>query len=131
MGWALSLKMGKWIHGFDSIDRRQHRRWLFINPPVTVEREGTVSDLMFDLGEGGLSVYGLLRRKRDDILPIRFDLPGGAGSISCMVRIAWTSCSRNRTGMVFEGLTDASRQLLRQFMSVKGNKLMAPVTSQS
>ena len=128
MGWALSLKMGKWIH---NVERGLHLRRLLINPPVKVVREETTSDLMFDLSEGGLSVYGLLRRKHDDILPIRFDLPGGARSISCMVRIAWTSSSRNRTGMVFEGLSDTSRQLLRQFMSVKVNKPMAHVTSQS
>jgi hypothetical protein len=63
------------------IERRLRPRRLLVNPPIYVSVDESSTALLFDLGEGGLSVYGLVPKKRAEVFPVAFDLPVGGGSI--------------------------------------------------
>lgn len=101
------------------IERRLRPRRLLVNPPIYVSVDQSSAALLFDLGEGGLSVYGLVPKKRDEIFPVAFDLPVGGGSIQASAGIAWTSTAKNRTGIRFVDFADASRQRLVDWMGAR------------
>lgn len=96
--------------------RRLTPRRLQLNPQVFVSVDESRTDLLFDLGEGGLSVYGLMPKKQHETFNVAFDLPGG-GSIKASAATAWTSAAKNRTGIRFLNITDESRQRLADWMS--------------
>ena len=98
-------------------DRRLLPRRMLINPPVLVSLSRSRTDLLFDLGEGGMSVYGLVSAPKGEVVPIAFALPGESGSVEAAAKIAWTSSSRNRTGLQFIDVTDNSREQLRKWMA--------------
>jgi hypothetical protein len=98
------------------VNRRQSLRRLLINPPVLVSLGTSRSDLLFDLSEGGLSVYGEAPKHGNKVFPIEFRLPGDFGAIKGRGEIAWSSKSRNLTGVRFIGLSDNSRLQLRNWM---------------
>lgn len=98
------------------VNRRQNLRRLLINPPVLVSLGTSRSDLLFDLSEGGLSVYGEASKHGNKVFPIEFRLPGDFGAIKARGEIAWSSKSRNLTGVRFIGLSDNSRLQLRNWM---------------
>jgi hypothetical protein len=69
------------------------------------------------LGEGGISVYGLVPKRGDQLFPVTFDLPGEGGSIKASAEIAWTSPIKYRTGVRFLNVAGASRQRLADWMA--------------
>lgn len=105
--------------GNSLVNRRQSLRRLLINPPVLVSLGTARSDLLFDLSEGGLSVYGEAPKHGNKVFPIEFRLPGEFAAIKARGEIAWSSRSRNLTGVRFITLADSSRQQLRNWMVTK------------
>jgi SPOR domain/PilZ domain len=101
------------------VNRRQSLRRLVIRPPVVVSLGKSMSDLLFDLSEGGLSVYGCLPPSGKAGLQIEFQLPGEFVSIKTQGEIAWASKSRNLSGVRFINLSDESRLQLRNWMTTK------------
>jgi SPOR domain/PilZ domain len=99
------------------VNRRQSVRRLLILPPIRVSVGDFSQELLFDLSEGGLSVYGRLASLGRRSFPIKFRLPGDENPITTRGEIAWTA--RNRTGVRFVNLPDASRFHLKYWMTTK------------
>ncbi len=97
-------------------ERRRSPRRLLVNPPVTVSVGESKGERLFDISEGGICVYGLVPKGRDDLFPVIFDLPGGAGSVKGIAEIAWSSATKNRTGIRFLNFADASQGRLTNWM---------------
>jgi cell division septation protein DedD len=99
------------------VERRGLPRRLLVNPPVHVSVGESRTDLLYDLSEGGFSVYGLIPKKRDEIIPVTFDLPPGGKSIQANAEIAWTNTVTNRTGLRFLNVPNTSRERLAKWMA--------------
>jgi len=99
------------------VNRRHSVRRLVILPPVRVSLGDFTQELLFDLSEGGLSVYGRLTSLGRRSFPVKFSLPGDDNAITTRGEIAWTA--RNRTGVRFVNFPDASRFHLRHWMAAK------------
>ena len=97
-------------------ERRQSPRRLLVNPAVILSVGESRTELLFDLSEGGVSVYGLVPKRRGEVFPVTFDLPG-EGSIQASGEIAWTSPTRNRTGIRFLNVVGGSRQRLADWIA--------------
>ena len=100
------------------VERRQSPR-LLATSPVLVSLDESEAGLLFDVGEGGLSVHGLVPRWRHSPIPIAFDLPEGNGSVYAWVGIAWTSGSQNRTGLRFVKVAEGTQKLLKAWVDSK------------
>ncbi|MGD0964160.1 MAG: PilZ domain-containing protein [Candidatus Acidiferrales bacterium] len=98
------------------VNRRKYPR-LVLNSPVLVSVGKSKAGLLFDIGEGGLSVHGVVPESQGEFTQVAFDLPQGDGSIEARVGIAWTSVSANRTGMRFELVGRGSQRQLKQLIS--------------
>jgi cell division septation protein DedD len=99
------------------VNRRQTLRRLLILPPVRVSLGDFSQELLFDLSEGGLSVYGRLASLGRRNFPVKFRLPGDETPITTRGEVAWTA--RNRTGVKFVDLPQASRLQLKYWMATK------------
>ena len=97
---------------------RRHSPRLLVNSPVLVSLGESEAGLLFDVGEGGLSVHGLVPRRHDPFT-IAFDLPEGNGSVYARVGIAWTSDSKNRTGLRFVNVAERTQQRLKAWVGSK------------
>jgi len=100
------------------VERRQSPRFV-VNSPVLVSLGGGEAGLLFDVGEGGLSVRGLIPPWRQDEISIAFDLPNENDSVYAMARIAWTSDSKNRTGLRFVKVAERTQQRLKAWVGSK------------
>lgn len=100
------------------VERRQSPR-VMVTSPVLVSLGEAEAGLIFDVGEGGLSIRGLVPKRRHDPIPIAFDLPEGIGSVYAWVGIAWTSDSKNRTGLRFVRVAETTQQRLETWVSSK------------
>jgi sporulation related protein/PilZ domain-containing protein len=101
------------------VNRRQSLRRLVIRPPVVASVGKSKSDLVFDLSEGGLSIYGRVPPSGKGGFQIEFHLPGDFDSIKTRGEIAWASKSGNLTGVRFIGLSDKCRLQLRNWMATR------------
>jgi hypothetical protein len=99
------------------VNRRHSLRRLLIMPPVPVSLEGVSDYLLFDLSEGGLSVYDRISPNGRRDFRIAFNLPGDLEPIKTRGEIAWVSKSRNRTGVRFTGLPSESRLRVKDWMA--------------
>jgi hypothetical protein len=72
---------------------------------------------LFDLSEGGLSVFGGREETGNRKFNIEFHLPGVCDPIRAGGEIAWWSKSRNLTGIRFSQLEKESRLHLRTWMA--------------
>jgi hypothetical protein len=104
------------------VERRRSPR-LTVTSPVLVSLGESEAGLLFDVGEGGLSVHGLAPKWRHDLIPVSFHLPEGNDSVYAHVGIAWTSDSKNRTGLRFVNVAERTRQRLRDWV---GSQVYAP-----
>jgi hypothetical protein len=100
------------------VERRQFPRFV-VNSPVLVSLGKSEAGLLFDLGEGGFSVRGLIPKRRQDPISIRFDLPNENDSVFAWVRIAWASDSKNRTGLRFVKVAESTQQRLKAWVGSK------------
>ena len=90
-----------------------------VTSPVLVSLDKSEAGLLFDVGEGGLSIHGLVPKWRHDPIPIAFDLPEGNGSVYAWVGIAWRSDSKNRTGLRFVKVAERTQQRLKAWVGSK------------
>ena len=88
-------------------------------PPVTVSFGEFNQEFLFDLSEGGLAVYGRKVPRDWGTFPVRFHLPGESGPITTQGEIAWTSKSKNRTGVRFVRMSNEARSQLRDWMKAR------------
>jgi hypothetical protein len=100
------------------VERRRSPR-LLVTSPVLVSLGESDAGLLFDVGEGGLSVHGLAPKWRHDLIPITFHLPEGNDSVYAHVGIAWTSDSKNRTGLRFVNVAERTQQRLKAWVGSK------------
>jgi len=100
------------------VERRQSPR-LMVNSPVLVSLDKSEAGLLFDVGEGGLSIRGLVPQRRREPIRIAFDLPEGNGSVYAWVGIAWTSDSKNRTGLCFVKVAERMQKRLKTWVGSK------------
>jgi hypothetical protein len=98
------------------VEGRKSPRRLLVNPPVTVSVGESRGDLLFDISEGGICLYGLVPKRQDELFPVIFDLPGDVGSVKGIAEIAWTSATKNRTGIRFLNFAGASQGRLTSWM---------------
>lgn len=98
-------------------NRRQTVRRLLINPPVFVSFGAFKTAILFDICESGLSVYGY--NACSDLRNIRteFRLPRAGESISAVGEVAWSSKSRNLTGIHFSEISPESLLRLRAWLA--------------
>jgi cell division septation protein DedD len=80
-------------------------------------------ELLFDLSEGGLSVYGRHSHFGRRGFPVSFRLPGDENPITALGEVAWAA--RNRTGVRFVDFPAAARSRLRNWMATK----LSPVSA--
>ena len=108
------------------VERRQSPRFV-VNSPVLVSLGKGEAGLLFDVGEGGLSVRGLLPTRRQDPISIKFDLPNENDPVYAWVGIAWTSDLKNRTGLRFVKVAESTQQRLKTWVrsEVKTTSLAA------
>ena len=99
------------------VNRRQSVRRLLILPPVRVSLGELNHELLFDLSEGGLAVYGRPAALGKRTFPIKFQLPGDDDPITTRGEIVWTA--RNRTGIRFVDFSDAARFHLKHWIATK------------
>ncbi|HEX4488101.1 MAG TPA: SPOR domain-containing protein [Terriglobales bacterium] len=97
-------------------DRRQHPRLTPSTPQLVLLDESKYS-LLFDLGEGGLSIEGFAAQRPRDEFNVEFDLPEGNGCIQAKAEVVWTSDSGYRTGFRFLDLTDPNREQLKNWIA--------------
>jgi hypothetical protein len=100
------------------LERRQSPR-VMVTSPLLVSLGESEAGLIFDLGEGGLSIRGLIPERRPDPIQITFDLPEGDGSVYAWVGIAWTSDLKNRTGLRFVNVAESTQQRLKAWVGSK------------
>jgi hypothetical protein len=100
------------------VERRRSPR-LTVTSPVLVSLGESEAGLLFDVGEGGLSVHGLAPQWRHDLIPVAFQLPEGNDSVYAHVGIAWTSDSKNRTGLRFVNVAERTQQQLKAWVGSK------------
>lgn len=99
------------------VNRRQSVRRLLILPQIRVSLGDFSDELLFDLSEGGLAVYGRLTALGRRSFPITFRLPGDADPVATRGEIAWMS--RNRTGIRFVDFSDAARFHIKHWIATK------------
>jgi hypothetical protein len=100
------------------LERRQSTR-LVVDSPVLVSLGNGEAGLLFDVGEGGLSIRGLIPPWRQDPISIAFDLPDEKDLVFAWARIAWTSDSQNRTGLRFVKVAERTQQRLKAWVGSK------------
>jgi hypothetical protein len=109
-------------------DRRQHPR-LVMNSPVLVSLGIFPVGLLFDLGEGGLSVRGLVPDDQNEFHFASFRLPSGRARGDCFieasVEIAWTRNSEKRAGLRFVQLGDKSQRELKEWLGIRSGTIAA------
>jgi sporulation related protein/PilZ domain-containing protein len=96
-------------------ERRQSPRFV-VNSPVLVSLGGGEAGLLFDVGEGGLSIRGLIPKQRQDPISVAFDLNNENDPVYAWVGIAWTSDSKNRTGLRFVKMAERTQQRLKTWV---------------
>ena len=96
-------------------ERRRYQR-LVPDSPLFVRVEGSKGAPVLDLSEGGLAFGGVIH---NSVFSMALDLPDGNGLIQGQAEIAWTSNSRNRTGVRFVQLADTCRQRLKNWISAR------------
>ena len=101
------------------VNRRRSLRRLLLMPQVLVSLERARDYVLFDLSEGGLSVYDQMLPQGGRDFQIAFRLPGDPVPIKTRGEIAWVSKSKNRTGVRFTGLPTASRLHLKDWMATR------------
>ena len=72
--------------------------------------------LLFDLGEGGLSIRGVIPETEAEFHFVSFGLPGTDRFVNARAEIAWSSRSEQRTGLRFVQMATTSRQKLREWL---------------
>jgi hypothetical protein len=97
------------------VERRQSPRFV-VNSPVLVSLGGGEAGLLFDVGEGGLSIRGLIPKQRQDPISVAFDLNNENDPVYAWVGIAWTSNSKNRTGLRFVKVAERTQQRLKTWV---------------
>jgi len=90
-----------------------------VTSPVLVSLGESEAGLIFDVGEGGLSVRGLVPKRQHYPIPIAFDLPEGNAPVYAWVGIAWTNDSKNRTGLRFVKVAERTQQRLKTWVGSK------------
>ena len=105
------------------VNRRQSVRRLLILPPVRVSLANFSQELLFDLSEGGLSVYGRHSHFGRRGFPVSFRLPGDENPITALGEVAWAA--KNRTGVRFVDFPAVARSRLRNWMATK----LSPVSA--
>ena len=106
-------------------ERRRSSR-LVLTSPVLVSLGESKVGILFDLGEGGLSVCGLIPRSEIDFRFITFLLPGAKNFIQARSEIAWSDAATNRTGLRFVRLGERAQRDLREFVILKSRDDAAP-----
>jgi cell division septation protein DedD len=85
-------------------------------PAVHVSLGPYSNELLFDLSEGGFSIYGRVPPPGRDGFPISLSLPGAPNPIQARGEIAWSSKAKNRTGIRFTELSRNSLSQLQNWM---------------
>jgi SPOR domain/PilZ domain len=99
-------------------ERRQSSRFV-VNSPLVVSLGGGEAGLLFDVGEGGLAIRGLIPERRQDPISVAFHLTDENDPVYAWVRIAWMSNSKNRTGLHFVKMAERTRQRLNAWLRSK------------
>jgi hypothetical protein len=99
-------------------ERRQGPRML-VTSPVFVSIGASKVGIVYDVGQGGLSIRGLIPKNEADFHFISFLLPRTESFIQARAEIAWTKASENRTGLRFTQLGEKAARDLEDFMADK------------
>jgi len=108
--------LGAWGHPH-VVDRRQSLRRLVLLPAVHVSLGPYSNELLFDLSEGGFSVYGRVPPPGREGFRVSLPLPGSPSPLQARGEIVWSSKSRNRTGIRFTELPRNSLSQLQNWMA--------------
>lgn len=99
-------------------DRRQYPR-LIPDSALLVSLGESKRGFLFDLSEGGLAFNGLPPQNSDQLVPLVVQLSDKGDLIEALGEVVWTNTSSRRCGLKFVGFTDASRERLRQWISMR------------
>jgi cell division septation protein DedD len=122
MSWNFEVR-----DAYMSEDRRLHQRLMPHSPPPVYLGESR-SGLLFDFSEGGLAVDCLPAdfERREPIISVAFDLPGGGANVRASAEIVWTNDVDCRTGLRFVDLSEFSLQPLREWIAASGFAVALP-----
>ncbi|HEV8525203.1 MAG TPA: PilZ domain-containing protein [Terriglobales bacterium] len=99
-------------------DQRRHSRFPF-PVPVHVTCGGTSrSAIAFNLSEGGIGVCLADPIVEDEMVRVRFQLPGWTAPIQAMGEIAWAD-AEGRAGIRFTSISEAARTGLRRWVMLR------------
>jgi len=96
-------------------ERRQDARFK-VDSPLLVWADDAQGGYLFDIGEGGLALDGLLPVSNNDVIRLSFTLPAPNTRIDARGQLAWADESACRVGLQFVDLPEASRQNLREWI---------------
>ena len=100
-------------------DRRHHARQL-VTPPVYVVLDNSSNGgVLHDVGEGGLAVDIVGSKLTGEQVLLEFDMPETGGHFEATGQITWKNEPRNRVGLRFVDLSEASNQQIKEWLCAK------------
>jgi len=104
-------------------DRRVHTRQR-IRSLADLDLDSSNGGMVLDLSEGGLALRSDAKLIRDDVLPMRFELPTLHQRIEARGRVIWRNESKKVAGIKFDELPDDALQKIREWISTQhwGNR---------
>ena len=101
-----------------SLHHRRHARQT-ISSTVYVDLVPNNAGWLSSISEGGLALHPFFPLVSGQAVHLGFQLPGTNNRIEANCQIAWTDKLRQRTGLRFLELPEASRQLIRKWLFVR------------
>jgi protein TonB len=99
-------------------DRRVHTRQT-IRSRADLDLDSTNGGVVLDLSEGGLALRSDAKLIRDNVLPMRFELPTLHQRIEARGRVIWRNESKKVAGIKFDELPDDALQKIREWISTQ------------
>jgi TonB family protein len=104
----------------DVVERRAEARTL-IAPPVYVNLENTNGGLAFNMSQDGMALTAALGLAGNHTMHLRVEMPDSQGPIELKGQLAWTTESGKTAGIKFIGVTEDSRQRIRDWLAAEAS----------
>jgi len=99
-------------------DRRAQARTP-ITPPVYANLENANGGLAFNMSQDGMALTAALALAGDNAISMKIHMPDSKGWMELCGQLAWRSESGKTAGIAFVGLTEDSRQRIREWLAAE------------
>ena len=90
-----------------------------ISPPIYVSLDDANGGLAFNMSEDGLALTAGRSISSDDRMALRIQIPDSEGWVEVSGQLAWSSESGKTAGITFIGLSEDSRQRIRDWLATE------------